>query len=142
MKENAVMKKRNYRLLILPLLTLILQMLPYGAVLNFANPEGESFRRTYSYFSLVPFGYANFGPFITAVLTCSLMVMAVILLFKYNKTVYRAALAISAVAFAVSLTPLLYGVRYMSVIGVIISVALGAQTVLLFATNKDKKEEK
>ena len=136
------MKKRNYTLLILPLLTLILQILPYGAVLDFANPEGGSIRKTYSYFSLVPFGYANFGPLITAALTSALMVMTVILVFKYNQAVYKAAMAVAAVAFAVSLTPFFYGIRYVSVVGIIISVALGAQTVLTFVTKKDKKDQK
>ena len=37
------------------LIALVLEILPYGAVCNFANPEGEPLRRTYSYFDLTPF---------------------------------------------------------------------------------------
>lgn len=62
-------------LVIFPLAALILELLPNGVVLNFANPEGEPWRHTYSYFSLTPFGYANFGPFLTAILTCVLLAL-------------------------------------------------------------------
>lgn len=59
-------------------LAFVLELLPYGAVCNFANPDGKPWRRTYSYFDLTPFGYANFAPFLTAELgdahgDCSLM---------------------------------------------------------------------
>ena len=45
------MKKKMITLALL-LSALVLEILPYGAVLNFANPEGESWRKTYSYFRL------------------------------------------------------------------------------------------
>jgi transcriptional regulator with XRE-family HTH domain len=48
---------------------LILEALPYGAVMNFASGPEETIRVTTSYFNLLPFGYGNFFPFITAVLT-------------------------------------------------------------------------
>ena len=54
---------------ILPVAALVLELLPWGAVCNFANPNGAPWRRTFSYFSLIPFGYANVGPFLTGVLT-------------------------------------------------------------------------
>ena len=57
------MKIKKSLFVVLPLVALILELLPNGVVLNFANPDGEPWRRTYSYFSLTPFGYANFGPF-------------------------------------------------------------------------------
>lgn len=67
------MKMKKLLLVSFPIIAFVLELLPYGVVLNFANPEGEPWRRTYSYFSLTPFGYANFGPFITAILTCALL---------------------------------------------------------------------
>lgn len=135
------MKKRGAALIILPVLALILQILPYGAVLNFANPEGEPFRRAYSYFSLVPFGYANFGPLITAILTCVLMLLIFIVIFKYNDTVYGAAQLISAIAFFASVTPIFYGLQNISVIGIVISVALCAHTVLMTIIKKTYKKD-
>ena len=42
----------------------ILELLPYGTVLPFA----VTLRRAFSYFGLTPFGYADFPPFLTALL--------------------------------------------------------------------------
>ena len=91
--------------------------------MNFANPDGEPWRRTYSYFSLTPFGYANFGPLITAILTCVLLVLVVVYLFKSHKGLN---IAIMNFATATSLLPLMLGFSYITVIGVIVSVFLAA----------------
>ena len=72
--------KKRLMYLALPALTLILEILPYGAVCNFANPEGEAWRRTYSYFDLTPFGYANFAPLLTAFLTCLFFVFLLLIM--------------------------------------------------------------
>ena len=61
--------KNKFIMLFTTFVALILEILPYGAVCNFANPDGEPWRYTYSYFDLTPFGYANFAPFIVALLT-------------------------------------------------------------------------
>ena len=61
--------KKRLPYLILPIITLILEILPYGAVCNFMRPSIDGthighFRELYSYFDLMPFGYANFSPLI------------------------------------------------------------------------------
>ena len=58
--------KKRLPLLLLPALTLVLEALPYGAVLQFARPAAAPLRELYSYFDLTPFGYANFAPLFTA----------------------------------------------------------------------------
>lgn len=118
------MKIKKSLFVVLPLATLILELLPNGVVLNFANPEGEPWRRTYSYFSLTPFGYANVGPFITAILTCILLVLVVIYLFKPRNGLNTAILNVSGFATAASLMPLMFGFDYITVIGVIITLLL------------------
>lgn len=118
------MKIKKSLFVILPLVALILELLPYGAVLNFANPEGEPWRRTYSYFSMMPFGYANFGPLITAILTCVLLVLVVIYLFKPRKGLNTAILNVTGFATAASLMPLMFGFDYITVIGVIITALM------------------
>ena len=118
------MKLKKTLFVILPLVALILELLPYGVVLNFANPEGEPWRRTYSYFSMMPFGYANFGPLITAILTCVLLVLVVIYLFKPRKGLNTAILNVAGFATATSLLPLMFGFDYITVIGVIITALL------------------
>ena len=116
------MKIKKSLFVILPLVALILELLPYGAVLNFANPDGEPWRNTYSYFSMMPFGYANFGPLITAILTCVLLVLMAIYLFKPRKGLNTAILNVSGFATAASLMPLMFGFDYITVIGVIITL--------------------
>ena len=120
---------RKFALLICPLIILILELLPYGVVLNFANPEGEPFRETFSYFSLTPFGYANFGPFITAILSCILLVSVIIYVLKGKLKKFSIILGI--VTCVVSLSPLLFGLQYYSVIAGCITFLLGLEVMLI-----------
>lgn len=122
------MKKKIIVLCIL-LCTLVLEILPYGAVCNFATPEGEPWRRTYSYFSLTPYGYANFGPLITAILTCVLLVILVLsLLLKKNWS--KSISIISAIATLTSLAPLMFGFSSFSLVGAMISACILATFVI------------
>ena len=132
--------KKRLMYLALPALTLILEILPYGAVCNFANPEGEAWRRTYSYFDLTPFGYANFAPLLTALLTCLIFVLTVIFVIKGKTTVATAAKYILLAATVISLGPLLLGLEYFSVIGSFITAALAAQLLLLQFTVKKQSQ--
>ncbi len=121
------MKKKMITLALL-LSALVLEILPYGAVLNFGNPEGEPFRKTYSYFSMMPYGYANFGPLITAVLTCVLLLL-LILSIILKKDWSQALLVLSVIATLTSLAPLLIGIDNFSVVGAMISVCMIGVTV-------------
>lgn len=127
--------KKKLIMLCTTLIALILEILPYGAVCNFANPEGEPWRRTYSYFDLTPFGYANFAPFITAILTCALIILIVVSLI-IKKQMRTPILAVSAIATVLSLAPLLYGIRFFSLVGALISVALAITTVVAFVMDR------
>lgn len=140
-EENNGMKIKRAILLILPISAFVLQLLPYGAVLNFANPEGEPFRRTYSYFSLVPVGYASFGPMLTGVLTCILLTLLLVWLFNKNAVLYRVAWSACACSLAASVTPVFYGIRYISVIGVMISVLLSVQLVMMSLIYRSTKKD-
>ena len=130
--------KKKLIILCTTLVALVLEILPYGAVCNFWNPEGEPWRYTYSYFDLTPFGYANFAPFIVALLTCALAVMIVVSLVS-NKTMRSPILAVSAIATVLSLAPLLYGISFFSIVGAFIFVALALTTAVAFI--KGKTEE-
>lgn len=119
---------KKIRLLILPIITIILQILPCGAVLVFAPSPTERIRETFSYFNLTPFGYANFAPFITALLTCIILLLALISikLEKMRKAVFWLSLA----AAIISLLPLVFGIDYYSVTGGIITITLAIESVL------------
>ncbi len=130
------MKVKKIGLVLLSISAVIFELLPYGAVLNFGNPEGKPWRKTFSYFSLTPFGYANFGPFITAILTCVLLILTIIGIFKFGKGLNTAIMNISGIATLVSLSPLLFGISYISAVGVAITVVLLAVFGLCFVKEK------
>lgn len=122
----------------LPAAAVILEALPYGAVLNFAPGPGETLRQTFSYFSLIPFGYANFGPFLTALFTCIILIISIINIFADSRKMRKVTAVFSAAAFCTSLMPLMFGVNYFTVIGGVISAILAAEFCIT-AFAKDKR---
>lgn len=123
------MKKKIIVLCIL-LCTLVLEILPYGAVCNFGNPEGEPFRETFSYFSLTPYGYAHFSPLITAILTCVLLLIVLISII-FKKAISKKTSILAGIASLISLCPMLYGLDDYSIVGALISLCLIAATVVV-----------
>ena len=127
--------KKRFLYLILPAVTLILEILPYGAVLNFARPATDGsighFRELYSYFDLTPFGYANFAPFITAVMSCVIFLMLLIYCITDKRRFAVIARNILWGCAVVSLGPLVLGVRYFSAIGLLITLTIIGELLLL-----------
>ena len=130
--------KKRFLLLIFPVVALILEIIPASAVLKFANPEGQPWVRTYSYFDLTPFGYANFGPFITAVLTCILIVLLVIYTIKGNRKILNAAKIVLWITIASSLSPMLLGSGFYSILGGFISLSLITALVAVRVFDSEK----
>ena len=126
--------KKRLLYLFLPIITLILEILPFGAVCNFANPEGEPWRRTFSYFDLTPFGYANFAPLLTAIITCAILVLLLIYLFTDNVKMITAIKALLCIGVVMSLCPLLLGINYFSFVAALITASLIAELIFVFAT--------
>lgn len=129
------MKARRYICLIVITAVVILELLPYGAVLNFARPpeEGGVWRETFSYFSLTPFGYANFAPFITAVLSVVILLHIAAAIICTSKDLWKGIRVESAIASVMSLLPALYGFESYSGIGVAITILL---VTLFFLSNQ------
>ena len=131
--------KNRIQCLLLPMITLVLEMLPYGAVCNFADGPGNTIRQTFSYFSLVPFGYANFTPLITAIITCIIFVLLIVYVVS-NKVVFaNKAKNILYVCILFSLGQLIFGLNYFSVVAGLITVSLIMELVFLTLTLKDIK---
>ncbi len=128
------MKKRVIYLF-LPIITLILEIIPYGAVLNFGRPSEDGsigyFRETYSYFDMLPFGYANFAPMITGILTCVtlLFVVKYCLAGKNSSAVTGRWLCL--VTAVINLCPLFYGIKYFSPVAAFVSISLVMEAWLL-----------
>ncbi len=123
--------KKRFSYLILPIITLILEILLYGAVCNFAISPSERYRETFSYFDLTPFGYANFAPFITAIITCIIIVLLLIYCVTNKHKIAIAVRNILCVCAILSLCPLMFGVDYFSVVAVFITISIVAELLLL-----------
>ncbi len=128
--------KKRILYLILPLVTLILEILPYGAVCNFASGPDQIHRETYSYFDLIPFGYANFAPLITAIITCIVLVLLVIYCITGKQQLAVMVKNILCACSVISLGPLLFGIRNFSLVGALITVSLIAELLLIHLTVK------
>lgn len=133
---------KRLRLLVLPLAALVLEAMPFSAVMIFAvqGDDGaiEYIRRTTSYFSLTPFGYADFGPLLTALLSCLLLALTVWLCVRPGTGIYKAVLTLNALAVITSLLPLFLGTAFYSLAGAVISLALTAQLLyLLYSKRKE-----
>ncbi len=133
MKEKIIAKK-HWIPLVLSIIALVLELLPYGAVLHFAEPEG-SIRRTYSYFSLIPYGYANIGPLITAFLTCMLLALDIVYALSKADKFAKYIRIVSIIAVVASLMPLMFGLRYFTFVAVLITVL----HMLIFLSVSKKK---
>ena len=127
--------KKRLLYLILPVVTLILEILPYGAVCNFARPATDGsighFRELYSYFDPLPFGYANFAPLMTAALTCILLLLILIYCLTGKKTWAVAAKNLLFVTYIISLGPLTLGLHFYSVVGALITISLVSEQFIL-----------
>lgn len=90
---------------------LILAALPQGVEMHFmaAPDEDIPYYVTYApYFSLMPFGYANFGPFLTAILACAAFFLSVARLFVTSRKLSAAIFVIALIAVVTSAMPLLF----------------------------------
>ena len=142
MTKGCDSMKKRLLYLFLPIVTLILEILPYGAVCNFMLPsttEGVPagrFRELYSYFDLTPFGWANFSPLITAIITCIVLLILVIYCFTGKEKLARTAKNILCVGAVISFGPLVLGPHFLSVVGILISLSLIAEFIVLRSLTK------
>lgn len=123
--------KKRFLYLLLPIITLVLEILPYGAVCNFSDGPTSVLRKTFSYFSLIPFGYANFAPLITAIMTCMVLALLLVYCITGNSKWAAKSRNLLCVCVVFSFGPLVFGIRYVSVVGLLISVSLIAEILLL-----------
>ena len=121
-------------LAVLPALTIVLELLPFGAVCIFATSPTERVKETFSYFSLTPFGYANFAPLITAILTVVVLLLSLISLKK--DSVFNTLFVLSIITAIISLMPLMYGLNNYSLVGALITIALVTESIFVKAQQK------
>ena len=131
-------RKRPFVLLAITVMILILEIIPYGAVLEFAHMSPDLtlsyYEQHFSYFDPMVYGHGHFGPLITAVLSCMLAGIAVITIFFENRAVRIALRVVSVLTLLFSLTPVLTGCY--SPVGMAISALLVVTCIISL-----KKEE-
>lgn len=118
---------------------LVLEALPFGVVLVLATGPNQRIIETFSYFSLTPFGYAHFFPLFTAALTVIVGVLSIIILikrlkFERLKNIVFICTIIALVCSVIS--TILFGLEYMSITGVGISILLLMSVVFQAFANR------
>lgn len=92
---------------IIVIASLVLEIVPNGVAMVYgvvnSSSEVEFHSRAYSFFSLTPFGYAIFCPFVIAVLTCVLILLTFIDIFTKKRSFLLASIIVSSIALALSL---------------------------------------
>lgn len=118
---------------------LVLEALPFGVAMVFAVGPTERIVETYSYFSLLPLGYANVAPMLTGIMTAVATLLGVVVLARPNSAFgyRRAALLCGIVALPFSVLPLfLFGTVSMTAVGYAVSGALLLSVCLLVAAGR------
>jgi hypothetical protein len=115
------------------LAALLLEVLPYGVCLNFANPEGDSFRRLFSFFSLTPYGYGQVFPFFCALLTVALLPLTTAYFLKPKRGLLLAVRILSfSVVLFLFLSYCFFGFLYITYVGIAVLMVMLACLVTTF----------
>ena len=116
---------------------IVLELLPNGVVLWWATPEDPPISTYHSYFDPVPYGMAHFSPLITAGLTAvsAILTITAIIIGGKHPGLRSALFIFLIVTMAVSICPVLYGFRYVTAVGVLITAALGVSAISRAAAN-------
>jgi hypothetical protein len=135
------MKRLIY--LILPVITLILEIIPYGAVCNFAYLQEDGTigakRELFSYFDPLPLGYAHVTPFITALLTSIIFLIVVIYCIYGHIGVAHTLEKWLFICAVVSVCPILMGIENYSFVGLLITLSIFGQWLLIRFTITHKR---
>ena len=122
-------------------IALILEILPIGAGMVFATSPTEHTIEICSYFSLLPVGYANITPMLTGILTVVIILLGVIVLFKFDKApkFRKAAFICSIVSLLFSIVPLfLFGAVGMTTASYTVSGAILLSICLQAVANRQE----
>lgn len=123
-------------------IAIYLEIQPWGVVMRWGAPPGiETKPDYYSYFDLLPFGYGNFSPFITAMLTVAVTIFTVVVMLLDKRfTKPRNALFVCiVVTVAFSICAIIFNFNDGTTISVLITLALVIAAVFRAAANTAKR---
>lgn len=128
----AVNKMKKIIAWILSVAVIVLEALPFGVTMRFASPNpNEVLVSTHSYFSLLPYGYGDFGPLLTAVLSVALLVALSVYCYKNKGIIAIRIFAVLAV-FTSVLPVIMLGFSQVNPVSACITGLLIAECVLFF----------
>ena len=107
----------------------------------FATSPTERTIEICSYFSLLPVGYANVTPMLTGILTVAIILMGIIVLFKFDKAakIKKAVFICSILSLLFSIVPLiLFGIVGMTAASYAVSGAILLSICLQAVANRQE----
>lgn len=121
------------------IVAIVLEALPYGVVMIFATDPsvGQEIIELHSHFDFISFGYGYFSPLTTATLTVILAVISLTanLLKRKVAGLRNAQFIIALVATVISICPAFYGYKYVTIIGVAITLLLTTSSIFCAIAN-------
>lgn len=134
------MKKLRIANLICVCLALVLEILPFGVRMKWADFFYEN--STYhSYFDLTVWGYGDMAPFLCGIFTIAIIVLLSIWLFREQSRAYSLILcAVSLVTVILSIVPAFFD-SY-TLFGLIITILLAVSTEMSILAFLDYKKNK
>ena len=120
-------------------IALVLEVLPIGVVMVFATSPTKQTIEVYSYFSLLPVGYANFTPLLTGILTILIILLGAIALFRFDRaaSIRKTIFVCSVISLLLSIVPLfLFGTVGMTAASYAVSCAILLSICLQAVANR------
>ena len=134
MEKKLIMKKIS--MLMVSIITIVLEILPYGAVCMFMDDGGEKIKRTFSYFDLTPYGYANFAPLVTAVLSSIVCILCILHVWVYNRIIKKSIAVMAVLSAITSILPFFLGFEYITFTSICVFLSI----IILFVLSIIKEQ--
>ncbi|MBQ8860911.1 MAG: hypothetical protein IJ015_06220 [Ruminococcus sp.] len=126
------MKKKRLLLIIAPIITIVLETLPYGVIMHFMSPPpNNSFPEFFSFFSTIPMGYARFGPMLTATISCMILFLLIVYCFVENSKLLTTIKVLLYITEILSLCPLILGFKYLTLVGGLVTLSMMIELIML-----------
>lgn len=139
-EKGEQMKKLNIINLICVGIALILEIIPYGIKMKWADFFFEKFT-LHSYFDLTPWAYGDTGPFLCGIFTAVIFIMLLLRLFvRPHKSYLVIICALTITAAIFSAVPAFFG-SY-TLIGLFITILLGVSTEVTALMCMERRESR
>ena len=133
--------KKYYSNIAILIAVIVLESLPIGYVLAWANFEGAPYLDYVAYFSMVAFGTANFAPGLCAFFTCVTLVLSAVAVFVKSHKLDMTVIVFSAIALLFSIFTLIRNIDYITTVSIVITALLLVNAGLTLIPIKKNKNQ-